>query len=336
MEARPGGVHTTDREPPVRVSVIMPVKNEASRIANALEAIARQSLPPFEILVVDGHSGDGTADIARTHGARVFYEDYRTRAGACHVGVLRARGDLVAFTDADCVPDPEWLRRLVTSLSEGVVGVGGRIVNESETFWQRSIDGALDTVIGSANSVQGRMFPAQRFVSSISGSNSLYRRSDLLAVGGFRTDLVTTEDTELNRRLLARGRLLYVPNAIVRHRHGRGLRDFARRMFEYGFGRGQSLLVGPPILMPIASAVLVALAIVQPLYALILALLYGGALVASGAVAAARKRHLGFLVGVPVAYAIEHASYVAGFWTGIVRSRLPRARRAGAAREGAR
>ncbi len=310
-----------------RVSLVMPVKNEARRIEQALAALRAQTLPPVEVLVVDGHSLDGTADLARSCGARVFFEEYGTRAGACQVGVQNAVGDLIAFTDADCVPAANWLETLAANLEDGVVGVGGLIVNEGDTFWQCAVDGALDTLVGSANSVQGRMFRERRFVTSISGSNSLYRRADLLAIGGFRTDLVTTEDTELNRRLLNRGKLLYIPDAIVRHRHERGLRDFARRMFQYGFGRAQSLLLGPTLLMPVASAGILLLALVQPRYAVLLAALYGVAVLASAAVAAVRKRRLRFLASLPVVYLIEHAAYVAGFWVGVVRTRLRGARK---------
>lgn len=322
-----GGGDTGSAQPKPRISVVMPVKNEAPRIAAALTAIRRQTLPPFEVLVVDGRSPDGTADLARSLGARVFFEDYRTRAGACQVGVEHATGDLVAFTDADCVPAPDWLERLEENLEDGVVGVGGRIVSQGDTFWQQSVDVALNTLVGSANSVQGRMFREKRYVASISGSNSLYRRQDLLAVGGFRTDLVTTEDTELNRRLGERGKLLYVPDALVQHRHERGLRDFARRMFQYGFGRGQSLLLGPTLLMPIASVAILLLALVQPRYALLLAALYGAAVLASAGVVAVRKRRLRFLASLPIVYLIEHAAYVAGFWVGVVRTRLRGARK---------
>ncbi|MGQ0797175.1 MAG: glycosyltransferase [Methanobacteriota archaeon] len=319
--------HATTDETGPRVSLVMPVKNEARRIESALLALRDQTLRPIEVLVVDGHSLDGTVDLAKTLGARVLFEDYGTRAGACQVGVRNASGDLVAFTDADCIPAPDWLETLASNLDAGVVGVGGRIVSEGDTFWQVAVDAALDTTIGSANSVQGRMFREKRFVSSISGSNSLYRRTDLLAVGGFRTDLVTTEDTELNRRLLARGKLLYVPDAVIRHRHERGLREFARRIFQYGFGRGQSLLPGPPLLMPLAFLSIVVLGFVLPWFALALAAAYAGVVLVSAASVAVRRRRAGFLLSVPVIYLIEHASYVAGFWVGLFRSRWSKPRK---------
>src|SRR5690348_3569721 len=190
------------------ITLIIPVKDEERRLPDCFEAIQAQTLPPTEIIVVDGNSTDRTVEIARRHGARVFYEGYRTRGGACQVGIEHARGDFIAFTDADCLPQPRWLELLTRGFESGVVGVGGRIENAGDTFLQQSVDAALDTVVGSANSVQGRPFASRRFVTSISGCNSMYRRRDLVEAGGFHTALVTMEDTELNRRLLRRGKLL--------------------------------------------------------------------------------------------------------------------------------
>jgi len=327
-----GGMRPEDPKA-LRISLVMPVKNEARRIETALAAVRDQTLRPIEVLVVDGHSLDGTVDLARAHGARVFFEEFGTRAGACEVGVRNAVGELVAFTDADCVPAPDWLETLASNLQDGVVGVGGRIVSEGDTFWQQAVDAALDTILGSANSVQGRMFRAKRFVSSISGSNSLYRRRDVVEVGGFRTDLVTTEDTELNRRLLARGKLLYVPEAVIRHRHERGLRDFARRIFQYGFGRGQSLLPGAPLVLPVATVAVALLAVLQPWAAAAVGAAYAAVVLASATSAAVRRRRASLLLSVPVIYLIEHASYVAGFWVGLVGSRRSRSRKPSVAEE---
>ncbi len=310
-----------------RVSLVIPVKNEAKRIAACLANLKRQTLAPVEILIVDGHSHDGTVPIAKAFGVRVFFEDYGTRAGAGQIGIENAVGEFVAFTDADCLPEPRWLETLVAGFSPGIVGVGGRIVNEGDTFVQRSIDAALDTPLGSANSVQGRIYERARFVSSISGCNSMYRREDLIAAGGFSPHLVTTEDTELNRRMLKRGRLLYTPAAVVHHRHGRGLRDFARRMFQYGYGRGQSLLLGPTLAVPLALPLLAASFLLKPIVGIAILAAYAVLIFGTAGTIAARKRDVRYLATVPVVLVLEHASYVAGFWVGAFRTRLPHRRR---------
>ncbi len=322
-----------DRGSPPRISVIIPAKNEGKRIGESLRSIHAQSLTPIEILVVDGRSTDQTAEVARAMGATVLFEDYHTRAGACQVGLAAAVGDYVAFTDADCNPDPRWLENLLPHLSDTVVGAGGRIVNEGNSYWSRAIDDALDTLLGSANSVQGRNFASLRDVSSISGCNSMYRTSDLKAIGGFRPEYLTAEDTELNRRLLSRGRLVYVPDAVVFHRHGRGLRAFAKRMYQYGYGRGQVLLPGAPVILPLSAPAMAVTLMLWPAFALALVAAYGAIVLLSALIASVRKRRARYLPAIPVVYVVEHASYVVGFWVGVLH-RLRRALRRPRAQEG--
>lgn len=88
-----------------KISVIIPVRNEADKIEHCLEAVFNQTLKPVEVIVVDGHSTDGTVENARKFPVRVVYEDYDTVGGARQVGVKNAKGDYVAFTGADYIPE---------------------------------------------------------------------------------------------------------------------------------------------------------------------------------------------------------------------------------------
>ena len=108
-----------------KISVIIPVKNEADKIERCLEAVFNQSLKPHEVIVVDGHSTDKTVENARKFQVKVLYEDYHTRSGACQIGVERAKGDFVTFTDADCIPKKSWLENIIEVFNERYIGVGG-------------------------------------------------------------------------------------------------------------------------------------------------------------------------------------------------------------------
>ena len=68
--------------------------------------------------------------------------------------VENASGDFVAFTDADCIPEKGWLENLVKEFDDGIVGVGGGIKNIGEGLWEKSINLASDTFLGSDNSLQ--------------------------------------------------------------------------------------------------------------------------------------------------------------------------------------
>ena len=115
---------TTNRSTP-KVSVVVPVRNGAPKIARCLQALLAQTLQPYEIIVVDGHSTDSTVEVASKLPVTIIYENYGTVGGARQVGVEHARGEYVAFTDADCIPRKDWLENLVREFDDGIVGVGG-------------------------------------------------------------------------------------------------------------------------------------------------------------------------------------------------------------------
>jgi glycosyltransferase involved in cell wall biosynthesis len=101
------------REDAPAVSVIVPARNAATTIAGTLSALASQDLSePYEVVVVDDGSDDETAAVAeRSPGsARVLRTEGGGPGPARNAGVRESRGAVLAFTDADCVPSPDWLR----------------------------------------------------------------------------------------------------------------------------------------------------------------------------------------------------------------------------------
>lgn len=302
------------------ISVVIPVKNEEEKIEQCLEAVFSQSLKPHEVIVVDGHSSDRTVEQAREFPVRVFYEDYHTRAGACQIGVENAKGVFVAFTDADCVPEKNWLEDVVKEFDEGIVGVGCGIKNIGEGLWEKSIDLISGTFLGSANSVQGRFFKDKRYVNSISGCNSMYHKEDILKVGGFDVGLSTAEDTELSRKMLKIGKLLYTPDAVILHNHKRGLKDFAKRMHQYGYGRAKGRLWDLQVIPPILALLLLVSLVFTPWIFFGMVGIYVIMIAGMGVRFVVQERSLKYLVTVPIVYMIEHGLYTIGFWRGIVDS----------------
>jgi glycosyltransferase involved in cell wall biosynthesis len=103
------------------VSVIVPARDAAGTLARTLEALAAQDLAePYEVIVVDDASVDGTAELAeRATGVITVLRHDRPRGpgAARNTGAARARSEFLAFTDADCVPRPEWLREGLEALA---------------------------------------------------------------------------------------------------------------------------------------------------------------------------------------------------------------------------
>lgn len=304
-----------------KISVIIPVRNEAAGIAECLEAVYNQSYQPHEVIVVDGHSTDGTVLNAKRWPVKIVYEDYHTRAGACQVGIENSTGEYIAFTDADCIPDEGWLKNLITEFDDSkLVGLAGATKQKVEKgFWPESISLALGTFLGSGESIQWRVYNNKHYIRSSSGCNSIYRRHGLLEVGGFNTGLSGGEDEEINKRISRIGRLAYIPMAVISHNHKiSSVKSFARRMYKYGFWRAESrtwaLRVIPPLLVPL---LLLSLAL-TPWILMGAICAYIAIVSASGLKFAVQGKQALYAFSIPFVYLTGHVSYSLGFWRGVI------------------
>jgi Glycosyltransferases involved in cell wall biogenesis len=97
------------------ISVIIPALNEEDVIEYCLQSLENQNYKNFEIIVVDGGSKDRTVEIAEKY-ARVIKQKSKTIGGARKEGTLAAKGDILAFTDADTIFDPNWLSSIEKSM----------------------------------------------------------------------------------------------------------------------------------------------------------------------------------------------------------------------------
>jgi len=93
----------------MRISVVIPVKDNASQLAECLEALAGQTRPPDEVVVVDNGSDDHSAQVAERMGARCVREERPGIPAAASTGYDAATGDVIARLDADSTPPPHWV-----------------------------------------------------------------------------------------------------------------------------------------------------------------------------------------------------------------------------------
>jgi glycosyltransferase involved in cell wall biosynthesis len=201
----------------MRASVVIPCRNAASTVADAVASALRQSEPAAEVVVVDDASTDRSADSAREAGARVIRNAERRNAGgARNVGMEATRGELVAFLDADAVAPHDWLARARRAFESdpSIVGVGGRIVNGRPGRW-----GELDYYLNHSEWIAEGRAGAKANIPTMA---IVYRRD---AIGPVRfPETNTGEDTVFALAVTGRtpgGRLWYDPGIAVVHRHER-------------------------------------------------------------------------------------------------------------------
>jgi GT2 family glycosyltransferase len=216
--------------PAVDVSVVVPVRDGERALPTLLAALRAQTLSSerFEVLVVDNASRDRTAAVALAHGARVVKEPVPGRGRARNAGVASARADRIAFTDADCVPEPGWLAALTACLDQSPLAAGP----------VRLTTGAQPSRVERLEALW--RFDQERAVREhgwAATANLGIRREAFEAVGGF--DLAYRhigEDVDLCLRARRAGfRLAYCPGAGVAHAAERTLRPLMRRAFIDGW-----------------------------------------------------------------------------------------------------
>jgi glycosyltransferase involved in cell wall biosynthesis len=202
-------------EPPL-VSVIMPAYNAARFIGAAIESVLAQTYRNLELIVVDDGSTDATATVVTEFGNRVryIYQDNARQAAARNVGLRYARGELLAFLDADDLWLPEKLERQVARLALkpglGLVLCTARVIDAEgrEVGQLRS-----DLASGSCESVLLGEFRAGSIASA-----GLIPRRVIEAVGGFDISLPPCEDTDLLWRIASKYPIDRVEEALVLYR----------------------------------------------------------------------------------------------------------------------
>jgi len=218
----------------VEISVVIPFRNAERHIGRCLRALEEQ-LPfdgSYEVVVVDNGSTDGSAQIvAASDRARLLREDKRGAYAARNTGVASSSGALIAFTDSDWAPQPDWLRRIVEHMSDPSVAVvlGARMpVGHSRGLelvarYERAKN---DFIFGSGISDLYYGWT----------SNMAVRREVFEAIGPF-VERLRGSDALFVRRVvhdLSLESVRYSSEIQVEHLEIRRVADYYRKLFVYG------------------------------------------------------------------------------------------------------
>ncbi len=193
----------------MKVSVLVPTYQEAKGVEVFLRQFERQTLPrsEFEVLVIDGGSRDGTQQIAAKFADRVLVQSSEGIGGARNDGARVAQAQILATTDADCRLPFDWLERIVEDFADpDVIAVCGP-------------DGPFDGGLKARFLyffVRGIIrIAALAGLYGTGGTNSAFRKSAFLAVGGYRA-MAHSDDIDLGVRIRTQGRIVFDPRLDVR------------------------------------------------------------------------------------------------------------------------
>lgn len=307
-------------------SVIIPTKNESKNLGEALESLRNSGIPQtVELIIVDAHSTDDTVEVALNYRAQVLYEDSGTRAGACNVGLRKCVGNIVIFTDADCLFPKGWIDSILKHFTNDpqIATVGGVDVNPPEvtSYFQESC-GLLDELRVGSNRWYGSSLRPR-------GCNVAYRKSALLRAGGFDEEFVTGEEIDLQFRLHKLGyKTVFDPSIRVYHKRRPSLSSYCRQFRRFGFGIFQEVKKHPSFLLlpksfPVYTVLLLGFSIIlsfinnmiHPLLivTLLIPLCYVNYILFKILV---HKRSVKILPGILFAFVIRNLFHAIGFFEG--------------------
>ena len=204
------------------ISVIVPCRNAAATLGEALESALAQTVPPMEILVVDDRSTDESAALARSFGprVRVLVNPGRGPGAARRWGVSEACGEYIAFVDADDTIEPTKHERQMAVLESHdprtVVHTG------SFLFWPDGSRPGYRRLGG--EKATGRCLQAVFEANPLCSASVMLRRSLIMELGNYDAELVGAEDYHLSLRAATCCDFVYIPEPLYRiRRHAGGI-----------------------------------------------------------------------------------------------------------------
>ncbi len=326
------------------VSVVIPCYNEERFIGKALENLAGQfDLDRYEIIVVDGMSGDSTRDVISEFVKRhpeiavsIIENPARNIPTALNLGVQAATGDIIARMDAHATPTPGYIRSCVEVLSQdnaGVVGMPCCVRPGADTLMARAVAMAVSHPfgIGDAKYRLGAAGPPQESVDTV--AFACFRKSLWQRLGGFNESLLTNEDYDFNYRVRASGLNVILDRSGHCDYFARtSLEGLATQYVRYGGWKARMLrlhprsaklrhLVAPCFVLSVVLLVLMGM-VWPPAFVVLaveLGLYLSIALACSFQIAFSTRGGVGIFVLLPIAFLTIHVSWGASFLTGLFR-----------------
>ncbi|MCD6478352.1 MAG: glycosyltransferase [Candidatus Diapherotrites archaeon] len=219
----------------MNASIIIPVRNGSATIADCLRALLNQKFSgSYEIIVVDDGSADNTAEIVKKfRSVKLIKQEPRGPAIARNTGAKNARYEIVVFTDADCIPEKDWLKEMLKPFANPkVAAVQGAYRTRQRSLIARFVQTEIE--------YRYNKMLRSKTIDWIGSYSAAYRKRIFLREQGFSEKFpkASGEDPELSYRLQKKGyKLVFNPKAIVYHRHPKSLMRYLRKKFQHAYWR---------------------------------------------------------------------------------------------------
>jgi glycosyltransferase involved in cell wall biosynthesis len=216
------------------ISVVVPLYNSAKHLESCISALLSQTYPSsaYEIIMVDNNSTDNSIKVIMKYPRiKLLSEKKQGSYAARNRGVAESKGSVIAFTDSDCIPVPEWLDRISASLDSPSVGIV-----QGSRFYTTESRGLLLL----------EAYESERAVYTFSGesaglyygytNNMAVRRGVFDRCGPFLEVMRGADSIFVNRAIeeFSSEIIRYAPDAAIRHLEITGLQDYLRKRFIYG------------------------------------------------------------------------------------------------------
>ena len=234
-----------------RISAIVCTRNGSPTLRQCLAALGRQSYTNHEVIVIDDGSIDDTPEIAKSFS---FVRYVRQEPGGLSVarnrGAREATGEILAYTDDDCIPDDDWLLRLSAAYDDPAwVAAGGPNIPPPA---RNMIEGVVAAAPGAPTHVLLNDEEAEH----LPGCNFSVRKDALERIGGFHDEFtIAGDDVDICWRLrAAKGKLRFVPSAMVWHHRRATMRGYLRQQSGYGTAEARLMKHHPSRFGPLGGA----------------------------------------------------------------------------------
>lgn len=218
------------------VSVIVPAYNAEVSLGACLDSISALDYPAdkLEVIVVDNDSTDRSREIAGRYRVKLFSEiSMKSSYAARNKGILAAKGELIVFTDADCIVTPGWLKHLVKEWGDQSIGC---FAGEVEAYQPRTL---VEKFSDRAGILKQRGALNCPYLPYTSTANSAYRKGIFDKIGLFIPEMFTGGDAEIAWRIQQKLglKIKFIPEALVYHKHRSSVLGLYRQFKKYEYGK---------------------------------------------------------------------------------------------------